>query len=360
MRRAAGRLAALAALAAAIATGSPAFAQDACDLPTDCALPRAQGVQLCPFDRLLTIHLAANDALGHDGPGLPPVRRGCAAGVDVPGRVPCQLLRAIAWAKSGWRQFCGEGCGGDGTRGLTRMSAACGVGLMAVPEDDPPAGVELARLANSMRYNAGAGALRLAEAWGVTPCVGDADPDVAEHWYFAVWAADAFTYANNPNNPAYPVLRGTYGGVDGLDRDSYPFQETVFGLAGHPPRVDGDLLWEPAPVNLPDSGSVCGTAGCLPGNVPSPRETHDRDCPQFVPPEDGGLPDAGTDDGGVADGGTDAGSIDPDPRVTGCDCRVGGGGGAGGIVWLLAITGVTLRARRGRGLVRSGPARRSR
>lgn len=339
---------------AALLVAPWAHAQDACELETDCALPRALGVEECPFQIGLTIDNAANDALGPDAPGLPHIRRGCAGGVDVPGRVPCQLLRAFAWAKSGWRQFCGEACGAEGTRGLTRMGASCGVGLMQVPEDDPPDDVELARVASSYKYNAGTGARRLAEAWGRAPCVGNADPDVAEHWYFAVWSADAFTYLNDPNNPAYPVMRGSYGGVAGLDRDSYPFQEVVIGLAANPPRVDGDLLWPASPVNLPDTSAVCGTAGCLPGGAPSPVQTHDRSCPPFVPPADGGVPDAGPEDAGGPDAETDAGNILPRPRVTGCDCAVAGAGDADG-GGLLVLAGVLALA-----VIRSGPARRRR
>lgn len=350
MRRAGPALALLFVLAA----DAPVRAQDTCELPTECLLPRAQGVQPCSFDLRLMLDRAANDALGAEAPGLPELRRGCAGGVQIPGRVPCQLLRAFAWVKSGWRQFCGQDCGADGTRGLTRMGGTCGVGMLAVPEDDPPAGVELARVASSTTYNTGSGALRLAEAWGRTPCVGNADPDVAEHWYFAVWAADTFTYANNPNNPAYPVLRGTYGGVDGLDRGSYPFQELVIGLAGNPPRVDAELLWEPSPVNLPDTNAVCGTAGCLPGGLDSPAQTHDRDCPPFVPPTDGGVPDAGTDDGGEADAGADAGNIDPDPRVTGCSCRTAASNdGLGAVLWWIAGLGLLAAAARRRDRARS-------
>jgi MYXO-CTERM domain-containing protein len=340
---------AVVAASCVLGTAQPARAQDTCDLTVDCVLRRAQGVEACPFDILQDIDKAANGALGGDAPSLPAVQRGCNAGVDVRGRVPCQLLRAFAWVRSGWRQFCGEGCAGNGELGPTRMGATCGVGLMQIPENEAPEGAILDRVAASSRYNAGTGALRLAEAWATSPCVGGADPDVAEHWYFAVWAADVFSYANNPNNPSYPVLRGNYGSLGGLDRDSYPFQEAVFGAAGNPPR-DGDLLWNPAPVTLPDTDGVCGTAGCLAGAIASPNQTHGRDCPPLPP--DGGTPgeDGGTDDAGP-DAGADAGNIQPDPSVKGCTCRVGAESGDGALVVLALLLGL---------VVRIGPARRSR
>jgi len=330
----------LAALLGQLLAPSAARAQDACDLAVECGVERRAGVQPCSFDLRRTIDRAGNAALGAEGPVLPSVRRGCIGGVTVPGRVPCQILRAFAWLRSGWRQFCTDGCGA-GSMGPTRLGARCGVGLMGLSSTEPDPGVDLSRASSSSAYNAGAGALRLAQAWQTTPCVGDEDPDVAEHWYFATWAADDFTYANNPNNPAYPVLRGTFGSASGFDRSSYPFQEMVFGLAGHPPSDNQGLLWDPAPVNLPAARNICGTAACLPANIASPAETHDRACPPYVPPVDGGVDDGGTGDGGGPDGGVDAGNIVPDPREPGCGCRiVGEAGGGGEGLLLLALAGL--------------------
>ena len=324
-----------------------ARAQDACDLAVDCSVQPADGVQPCSFDQGRTIDRAANAALGAQGPAMPSIRSGCAGGVEVPGRVPCQILRAFGWLRSGWQQFCADGCGA-GSHGPTRLSARCGIGLMGLPPNEPDEAVDLARVASSSAYNAGAGARRLVQAWEATPCVGAEDPDVAEHWYFAVWAADEFTYVNNPNNPAYPVLRGTFGSASGFDRSSYPFQEIVFGLAGHPPSDNQGLLWNPAPVNLPASRDICGTAACLPADVASPAETHDRSCPPFVPPVDGGIADGGSGDAGDLDAGADAGNVIPDPREPGCGCEMAGAAGRGGEgVALLALAWMILRGRSG-------------
>lgn len=344
------RAIALGALVAIALVTPLARAQDACDLEVDCDVQTAQGQEPCAFDLRRAIDRAANAALGAEGPTLPAIRSGCAGGALVAGRVPCQLLRAFAYARSRWRHFCTEGCG-VGSRGPTRVSAVCGLGLTGVSTAEASADVDLARCASSAGYNAGAGARRLAEAWGTTPCVGAHDPDVAEHWYFAVWAADELTYANNPNNPAYPVLRSTYGGVSGLDRGSYPFQEVVFGLAGHPPLDDdGAALWEPSPVNLPETSTICGTAACLPANVPAPAEVHDRDCPPFVPPSDGGAGDGGSADAGPDDGGGDAGNIEPRQREPGCGCRLAGSRGRGtgpsGAALLCALVAAIARRRR--------------
>lgn len=342
---------ALGALALAAALVGDARAQDACELDVDCATVQpVLGAQPCPFELRGTIDAAANAALAAQAPALPRIHAGCAGGARVAGRVPCQILRAFAYARTGWRQFCAEECGPEAA-GLTRVGVACGIGLMGISASDATEDVDLGLAAQNYRYNAGAGALRLARAWEASPCVGTHDPDVAEHWYFAVWAADAFTYANNPNNPSYPVLRGAYRSVSSLDRDSYPFQEVVFGLTGIPPLGDEGLpLWDPSPVNLPDTTSVCGTAACLPANIDAPEETHDRDCPPFVPPRDGGI-DSGVTDAGPEDGGGDAGTIVPDPHEPGCDCGVAGARGthvADGGPLLLLCTALVVRGRRRR------------
>jgi hypothetical protein len=341
-----------------VALPRAASAQDACDAPPECRTAGVEGVQPCSFDVERALDRAANGALGLEGPPMPAVRTGCLGGTVGPGRVPCQLLRAFAWARTGWRQFCAEGCGA-GARGTTRLGASCGIGLTALPEDEPPVDVDPQDAAASVAYNAGAGAARLAEAWGRTPCVGQENPDVAEHWYFAVWAADAFTFANNPNNPAYPVLRRTYGSEGAFDRSSYPFQEVVYGLAAHPP-ADRDTggLWEPSPVSLPASQNVCGTAGCLPANIQGPSVVHDRACPPFVAPTDGGAGDDGGEGG--PDGGADAGTIPGDPRPEGCNCGAAGRGTSRG-GWALAALGLAIRSglarrsRRGRSSPCSGP-----
>lgn len=338
-----------------VAAGFPVVvrAQDACDLDTDCDVAPIPGNQDCSFDVRQTLEKAANHALV-DAPAMPAIRRGCAGNIVVPGRVPCQLFKAFTWAKSGWRQFCTTGCGAEGGLGPTRLGATCGVGLTQVPENDLPDDVDILRVAASDDYNAGAGARRLADAWGRTPCVGDADPDKAEHWYFAVWAADVFTFINNPNNPAYPVMRGVYGDSSGFDRDSYPFQEVVFGLAANPPLDDdGESVWQISPVNLPSTIDICGTAGCIPGNIDSPPQTHPRLCPPFNPPTDGGTDDAGPD-ASEPDAGVDAGNLTPDRKTPGCGCDVASRNEDAS--WTVALLFAALLWQRSR----SAPARRAR
>jgi len=84
-----------------------------------------------------------------------------------------------------------------------------------------------------------------------------------ENWYFAVWSYNGFTgpyttgRSNHPLAPRYDILRSGFscGPADdgyGHSFGNYPYQEIVFGCAARPPSVDGDRLWDRAPISLPD------------------------------------------------------------------------------------------------------------
>jgi hypothetical protein len=116
----------------------------------------------------------------------------------------------------------------------------------------------------------------LADRWNaapsVLPVIGDRDPNVIENWYYAVWAYNKWTPANNPNNPDFPWPRPAY--APGLNKTLYPYQELVWGLAANPPRVGGQHLWQPVALTLPDREAV----GLTPQPLPAPVEPHYSVC----------------------------------------------------------------------------------
>jgi hypothetical protein len=92
----------------------------------------------------------------------------------------------------------------------------------------------------------------LAAKWLSTPRVGTGDPSAIEDWYYALWAYNGWGWVNNPNNPRF-----TRTGTPATDPSSFPYQERVLYLVAHPPRdADGNPLWQPIPVTLPDPAEI--------------------------------------------------------------------------------------------------------
>ncbi len=98
----------------------------------------------------------------------------------------------------------------------------------------------------------------LVERWNAAPrtlpIIGDRDPNIIENWYYAVWAYNKWTAANNPNNPDLPWPRPAFTGKE--NRTNYPYQELVWGLAANPPSVAGQPMWEPVALALPGREDV--------------------------------------------------------------------------------------------------------
>lgn len=270
----------------------------ACRTNASCRVPPAQGSDPCDADVREAIEALAQGHLGDRGPALPRLGTGCDADGRATGSVdasfPCALWSAIAWAESGWVQFCygADGtedqpaCGAPGTTGPTLISFDCGYGLAQVTSGmragDTTDDFEPARVAAEPAYNLGVGGAILASKWAATPCVGDNDPGVLEHWYFATWAYNGFCWCNNPNNPEFPWPRAGYREPDGLSRGDYPYQEIVFGLVRHPVGE----RWAAIPASLPAREQLCATDGCRPGRIPSPSPTHRDPCQTAASAED--------------------------------------------------------------------------
>jgi hypothetical protein len=101
------------------------------------------------------------------------------------------------------------------------------------------------------------------------PIVQPRNPRNLEDWYYAVWAyhcygevCDSLGIHNNPDDPALKWPRPMYNSPEQLGSagqytfGDYPYQELVYGIIAHPPRVNNTQLWPPLPVKLPARGTV--------------------------------------------------------------------------------------------------------
>jgi len=214
--------------------------------PQTCPVPPAWGRQPYPSELAPVYDLAGRNQLGDLGPPLPPVNYGMPPNMtQISGRVPCILLKAIGYTESVWKQFVAD----YGQTGPTLISFDCGYGIMQITSYmsggggfDPP------RVAAEPTYNIGTGARILIQKWNVVPFIGENDPWVAEEWYYATWAYNGWGWVNNPNNPRFPPNRPPWTGAPGQNRADYPYQELVWGYAGHPPSGS---FWEAVPLTLP-------------------------------------------------------------------------------------------------------------
>ena len=329
----------------------------------DCGIEAVQGTNptVAEWKAHFQVVAGGPSAWGDGGPSVPPMGQGCGKPEptqQVPARFPCELLGAIAQRESGWKQFCAPDQPSDqvGKASQTIISFDCGYGISQVTSGmhtgETP-GFDRARVAAEPLYNLATGASILAGKWRSTPCVGDNQPTLVEHWYTATWAYNGLAYINNPNNPTYNSARGVWKPSVG---GAAPYQEKIFGSLEYPPsdgRFDRVEVAYPA---LADIGS-----GSKPPALPEPacatptscatrRSTHASGC--FGGTADAGNPaaDAGVgEDAGVVDAGDPDGGVSADAgfenetAVGGCGC----GALPGGTAWLLGALVSAWATRRG-------------
>ena len=247
-----------------------------------CAVTGATAYQASLTEVGLAMERAAISRLGPNYAALPPLERGYPEPALVSAPVPCVLIKAMGYVEASWRQA--SGSVQDGTAGPVMQSSTCGYGIMQITSGMRNPG-ELPKelqeeIASDYRFNIAWGAKMLADKWNAgdyfNAVVGSRDPSVAEHWYYAVWGYNQFTFKNNPNNPDYPWPRPAFDGTQ--SRTSYPYQELVWGYAAHPPtpvgEPAGEPLWEPVALGLPRREDI----GQEPGPIPSPLVRHAGAC----------------------------------------------------------------------------------
>ncbi len=184
-------------------------------------------------------------------------------------RCPASLLRAIAWTESNLamaaRSVPFE------SSGPALVSFDCGYGLMQVTtgmtvplgSDNQPTENQ-ANVAGHYLYNIARGAFILADKWNQAPefrpIAGtdtNSDASIIENWYYAVWSYNGFTgpgatQSNHPLDPRFSKTRERWKCDGTQSRTRYPYQELVWGCMASPPKVNGQQVWAPVPVSLPN------------------------------------------------------------------------------------------------------------
>ncbi len=101
--------------------------------------------------------------------------------------VPAEILEAIAFHESHWKQWYSNG----------KTVGGYYIGIMQVSTPKDP--VIADRLRNDIAFNIAYGADMLISKWNATPRIGDGDPAKLENWYFAIWAYHRWDSYNNPH-----------------------------------------------------------------------------------------------------------------------------------------------------------------
>ncbi|CAG9621402.1 cell wall-binding repeat-containing protein [Sutcliffiella rhizosphaerae] len=117
--------------------------------------------------------------------------------------VPPEIIKAIAWQESTWRQFrTNDEPSGLWKKGDPIVSFDGGIGIMQITEPNMASERER-RLKEDIRYNIQEGIRILKEKWsynnwGRIPKINGNDMNVLEDWYFAVMAYNGISRRNDP------------------------------------------------------------------------------------------------------------------------------------------------------------------
>lgn len=171
--------------------------------------------------------------------------------------IPPEILYAVAYAESGFRQF--------NKNGTPFVSFDNGIGIMQVTPGRAPVKFDVNRAKNDYKYNIKIGAKILLAKWkeqynigelyGKTgyllPSLSNKDPMILENWYFVLWAYNGYAGENNPNKLPMFISK-----LDGVKMKAY--QDRVIDLAERDLRIKitkfpKDLL--PTDQSLPSVNS---------------------------------------------------------------------------------------------------------
>ncbi|QFT90681.1 N-acetylmuramoyl-L-alanine amidase LytC precursor [Bacillus sp. THAF10] len=117
--------------------------------------------------------------------------------------VPPELIKAIAWQESTWKQFrTNDEPSGLWKKGDPIVSFDGGIGIMQITEPNMKADRER-RLKEDIRYNIQEGIRILKEKWSYSswsriPKINGNDMNVLEDWYFSVMAYNGISRRNDP------------------------------------------------------------------------------------------------------------------------------------------------------------------
>jgi MYXO-CTERM domain-containing protein len=300
---------------------------------------------------------------GTRGPAVADINEGCGKPMPStprPATFPCELLKAIAMAETGWKQFCVPTAPSSQVGGAERtiISFDCGYGIGQVTSGmhrgEMPA-FDRDRVAGDATYNLATGTQILAAKWRATSCVGDNIPAIIEDWYIATWAYNGLAASNDPNHANYDAMRPVCNPNVGCG--ARPYQEKVWGWMEYPRSAAHATSVK---VAYPDRATITFSTTTSPRvpAIPEPSCAGPTDCTQRRPVHrsaclDGAAVDLGAEpplpveDGGAAaeaDGGVGSGNV-----AGGCGCAVGGRApvaGWGALVVVVVVAGWLRRRRR--------------
>lgn len=144
-------------------------------------------------------------------------------------KIPAEILKAIAMAETNFMQY------KDGKPLVTEDG---GIGIMQITADE----AELERLnlnkeqlKYDTEYNIKAGAKILKDKWNLAgkkiPKINTHNPEIFEHWYFAVMAYNGVSYKNDPNKSSNTYQEKVFKYIEDnglIDISEFPTFETGY------------------------------------------------------------------------------------------------------------------------------------
>lgn len=255
----------------------------ACNTNTNCRVQPVYGRAPCDDEVPDLVAQVCRNDFGTEGPSIPTIKTGADGATKVTASMPCLLFKVMTFVESSWQMFCASSCG---SQGLTMIGGGCGYGYSQITTgmrasdlaNNTATSFDVNKVASSATYNLATGLQFMVNKWNGRKAVGTRDPEVIEHWYYAVWAYNSFSWKNNPHNPNYPADRTPWYCAGTSSRSSYPYQEAVWGYMRCPPSRSGKALWTGAEISYPDIAEICSTEGCSPAALSNPLPNHKDPC----------------------------------------------------------------------------------
>ncbi len=208
--------------------------------------------------------------------------------VRTDGFIPPVILKAIGWYESsdsptgGWTQC---------VNGVPFDTGGCDWGIMQIHSHmncDPGTQFNVEtqqRVKYDYRYNIAMGAYLLRKwKWDWHQqngrIIGDGNPYIAEHWYYAVWAYKGWDFANNPNNPLYDQCDFPYNLVH------CAYVDRIWATAALPPTRGGRTLWSSVNLTRPNKWFFPRSQGqwnSWTWDIPDPLPVHRDGCRNCLP-----------------------------------------------------------------------------
>jgi hypothetical protein len=200
--------------------------------------------------------------------------------------IPPVILKAMGAQESTWTQCNADNTPFSSANGCDwgMMQISSGMDCTAPPDQFNAETRQQVKYDN--RYNIGMGVHILEQKWNWhqqnNRIIGDGSPNIAEHWYYAVWAYNKWTKDNSPNPDVNPCLLWPNSNVD------CAYQDKVWWWAAHPLTGNGNALWSivdlTRPDNLDDFPTTAQEMSTWTGwQIDDPVPVHKDSCRDYLP-----------------------------------------------------------------------------